>query len=272
MIFSDSKSPRQLASHLQRVLLVDSTQANARMMAELLKDLGSGRTYIETTEAGALESCKQLEPQLIITEFAGPTFEGLRVTKALRRSGLACRMAPVIMVTAEATAAAILGARNAGVHEFLRKPFAIRDLSRRIEAVMLHRRDWIEAVNYVGPDRRRFNSGEYQGPRKRRSDNAAQEAAGRVEQALRILKSALGAIESEPMQARRSIQAQAADLHAVAVKASDMKLMAAVAPLQRALRAMGEAGPLSRSVLEAASAGLWPFMPDEAAGKQQMAI
>ena len=271
MIYTDGKSSRQLASYLQRVLLVDSTQANARMMSELLKDLGSGRTYVETTEAGALETCKQLEPQLIITEFAGPTFDGLRFTKAMRRSGLSCRMAPVIMVTAEATAAAILGARNAGVHEFLRKPFAILDLSRRIEAVMLNRRDWIEAVNYVGPDRRRFNSGEYQGPRKRRSDNAAQQAAGRIEQALKILKSALAAIESDPMQARRSIQAQAADLHAVAVKSSNMKLMAAVAPLQRALLAIGDAGALSRPALEAASEGLWVFLPDDA-GKEQMAI
>ena len=145
------------------------------MMAELVKNLGAGRIYTETAEAQALETCKRLEPQLVITEWSGPMFEGGRFTKTLRRSDLVCRTVPVIMVTAEATAAAILGARNAGVHEFLRKPFAIRDLSRRIEAVMLTRRDWIEAVNYVGPDRRRFNSGDYRGPRKRRSDSAARE-------------------------------------------------------------------------------------------------
>ena len=272
MMLAGAKSSRQLSSFLQRVLLLDSSVANGRMMADLVKNLGANRIYTEVSEARAMEACKQLEPQLIITEWSGPLFEGLRFTRTLRRSGLACRTAPVIMVTAEATAGAILGARNVGVHEFLRKPFAIRDLQRRIEAVMLNRRDWIEAVNYVGPDRRRFNSGDYRGPRKRRSDSTAPEESARIEQALKILKSAFGAIQTDPAQARRSIQAQAADLHAVAVRTSDMKLMNAVAPLQRAMIAIGEAGPLSRPKLETAAAGLWAFAPEAAAEKERVAI
>nr|6SFT_A Chain A, Two-component receiver protein CleD [Caulobacter vibrioides NA1000] len=31
-------------------------------------------------------------------------------------------------------------------------------------------REWVEAVAYVGPDRRRFNSADYKGPRKRKAD------------------------------------------------------------------------------------------------------
>ena len=38
----------------------------------------------------------------------------------------------------------------------MRKPFTIGDLERRLEAVTLKPRDWVEAVQYVGPDRRRF--------------------------------------------------------------------------------------------------------------------
>jgi len=272
MIYSASKTSHPLASFLQRVLLIDASQASARMMAELVKDLGASRIYIETAEAQALETCRQLEPQLIITELSGPTFDGIKFTRALRRSRLPCRATPVILVTAEATSAAILGARNNGVHEFLRKPFTIRDLSRRIEAVMLNRRDWIEAVAYVGPDRRRFNSGDYSGPRKRKADNTVHPESERLEQALKILKSALAAIESDPVQARRSIQAQAADLHAVAVRTNDMKLMGAVAPLQRALIAMGDYGNLSRQVLEAAAAALWVFLPKDADEPGRLAI
>ena len=52
----------------------------------------------------------------------------------------------------------------------MRKPFTIKDLERRLEAVTLKPRDWVEAVQYVGPDRRRFNSAEYKGPRKRKAD------------------------------------------------------------------------------------------------------
>ena len=272
MIIPAGKNANQVAASLQRVLLLDASSANARMTAELLKGLGAGRSYIETVEANALETCREVEPKLIITELAGPGFDGLRFVKTLRRSRLPCRAAPVIMVTAEATAATIVGARNAGVHEFLRKPFAIRDLSRRIEAVLLTRRDWIEAVNYVGPDRRRFNSGEYRGPRKRQADQAADEEARRIDQALKILKSALSAVESDPDQARRSLQAQAQDLHGVAVRTNDLKLMSAVAPLQRAMIAIGEVGPLSRPALEAAAAGLWAFAPAGSADASRLVI
>jgi CheY-like chemotaxis protein len=273
MLSTGAKSSRQLAPFLQRVLLLDSSQANARMIAELVKDLGAGRICADVSETQAMETCKQFEPQLIITELSGPLFEGPRFTKALRRSGLACRTVPVIVITAEATTGAILGARNAGVHEFLRKPFTLRDLSRRIEVVMLHRRDWIEAMNYVGPDRRRFNSGDYRGPRKRRSDSAARDASERVEQALKILKSALAAVETDPAQALRSMRAQAADLHAIAVRANDMKLMNAVAPLQRALIAMSDTGLLSKRTLETVAAGLWAFTPKIATpGREGFAI
>jgi hypothetical protein len=76
------------------------------------------------------------------------------------------------MVTAEATPSSIGGARNSGVHEFLRKPYTAGDLFRRVENVVLKPRDWIEAQMYVGPDRRRFNSEDYGGSKKRRADAA----------------------------------------------------------------------------------------------------
>ena len=51
-----------------------------------------------------------------------------------------------------------------------------------------------------------------------------------------------------------------------------MKLMNAVAPLQRALIAIGEAGPLSRRALETASAELWAFAPEIPGQKDRLAI
>jgi hypothetical protein len=48
-------------------------------------------------------------------------------------------------------AGAILAARDAGVHEFLRKPYSMKDLVRRLEAVTLRDRDWVEGVGYIGP-------------------------------------------------------------------------------------------------------------------------
>jgi CheY-like chemotaxis protein len=263
MINSENRLCRQLAPLLQRVLLVDASLAGTRTTAEVLKDLGASRIYPATNEAQALAICREAEPQLVITEMTGPTLDGLRFVRALRRSDLSCRSAPVIVASADATAAAIVGARNAGVHEFLRKPFTIRDLTRRLDAAMLRPREWIEAVNYVGPDRRRFNSGDYQGPRKRMADSAKEDKAARILQALKILASAVAAIETDPVQSLRAMQAQAASLRTVAVAAGDLKLIEAVARLQRPLMAAATSGVLPRPEIEAGCADLWTFMPSE---------
>ena len=85
-------------------------------------------------------------------------------------------MAPVILYTADATVDTIKGARDAGAHEFLRKPYTIKDLFRRVENVVFKPRDWIEAQMYVGPDRRRFNSESYAGARKRQAEKPAAQA------------------------------------------------------------------------------------------------
>lgn len=263
MIFGEEKLARQLAPFLQRVLVVDGSPAGGKLLGELLKGVGAKQVYAESSAAAAMAACKAVEPQVIFTELAGKDLDGLQFVRALRRSNMACRQAPVIVVTAEATAAAIVASRNAGVHEFLRKPFTTRDLVRRLEAVCLRSRDWIEAMNYIGPDRRRFNSGDYQGPRKRQSDHPAMADAARIRQALIILKSAIKAIESDPVQALRAMQAQTAELQKVAASIKDPRLKAATAVFDRCLCAAAQSGVLSRSDVEASSASLWGFMPPE---------
>ena len=245
------------------MLVVDPHPASTRLMTELLKDLGARFVMVEQTTSRALAAAKAEDPMLIFSELSGPGLDGLEFTRLLRKSDLSCRKVPVIMVTGEATAQAILGARDSGVHEFLRKPFTIKDLMRRVEAVTLKQRDWVEAVRYIGPDRRRFNSGEYKGPRKRKSDNTAMPEAARVEQALRILKSAITAIESDPKQALRAMQAQAVDLTKAAVAVADMGLVTAAAELQTVLNECAAAGHMNRPKIEQACLALWPSLPKD---------
>jgi CheY-like chemotaxis protein len=272
MIFGEEKLARLIAPSLNRVLVIDGSPSGARLLSELLKGIGGKHVYVETTDATALAACKNFEPQIIFTELTGKNLDGLAFVRNLRRSTLSCRQAPVIVVTAEATAAAIVSSRNAGVHEFLRKPFTIKDLARRLEAVIVRSRDWIEAINYIGPDRRRFNSGDYQGELKRQTDHPAMADAARIRQALNILISAIKAIESDPLQALRSMQAQAAELQKVALAVNDLKLTAAVAVFQRCLSASSQSGVLSRSDVEASVAGLWAFMPPEAEAEADRSV
>ena len=262
MFTADDKLHQRLAPHLQRVLIVDPQPAAVRLLGDLLRSIASTQLVTAANDQKALQLAQMFDPQIIFMEHSAPHLDGARLAKAIRRSEFACRKAPIIMVTGEATAGAILGARDAGVHEFLRKPFTIKDLLRRLEAVALKPRDWVEAVQYIGPDRRRFNSGDYSGPRKRKSDTRKTPDQVRVLQALKIVRAAAGALDSDWMQARRALLAQASDIQKAAVAVGDTTLMEAAIALGRQLP---DDGAVNRVGLEAAIEALLTFMPKEEA-------
>ena len=271
MFNDEAKLIQRMAPMLQKVLIVDPQPASAKLLAELLRNLSCGGQHWQapSTRKG-LAAVAQVEPQLVFVELSSGDVDGLEFTRKLRRSDLAARQVPVIMVTATATAGAIVKARDAGVHEFLRKPYTAKDLLRRLEAVCLHPRDWIEAVSYVGPDRRRFNSGDYTGPLKRRSDAKATPHTDRMLRALRILKQAVTAVDSDPAQALRAMQAQAAELQTIAAIA--IELNAAARRLQSYLETVAVTGAFDRKEAARHIAPLLAYLPkDEAAGRETAA-
>ncbi|MDO8377358.1 response regulator [Phenylobacterium sp.] len=263
MFNEEHKLVQRMVPMLQRVLIVDPAPASARLLADLVRNISAGQIWNAPNNKRGLQAAEQVNPQLIFVELSGDNVDGIDFTRRIRREDFSCRQAPIIMVTATATAGAILGARDAGVHEFLRKPYTAKDLLRRLEAVTLRPRDWVEAVDYIGPDRRRFNSGDYKGKLKRRSDIKTTPDAARILQALKILRSALTAIESDPRQALRSMEAQVAELQRSAVAVSDLKLAACVGAFQRYLRVATNRGVLIPHEVSAQAAPLLAFLPAE---------
>jgi DNA-binding NtrC family response regulator len=61
-------------------------------------------------------------------------------------------------------------ARDAGVTEFLIKPFKATDVAKRIEHVINHPRDFVSTADFFGPDRRRKIDKNYNGPKRRKED------------------------------------------------------------------------------------------------------
>jgi CheY-like chemotaxis protein len=263
---NDAKVIQRMAPLLQRVLIGDPHAANARLLGELLRDMFHCQVWAAPTTDKALKLCGSIEPDMIFVEMTAEKLDGIDFAKRLRRGHLNCRKAPVIMMTGQATAAGILAARDAGVHEFLRKPFTVKDLLRRLEAVTLRPRDWIEAVDYVGPDRRRFNSGDYTGPLKRSADIAETPDAERTSQALKILRSAVSAIRVDPAQAMRALHAQAAELEAIGARTGDERLTVTAAAFSQYLaeqRVAPDQGDLERQ-----AAPLLAYLPRIETGAQ----
>jgi DNA-binding response OmpR family regulator len=248
-----------------RFLVIDPNLATAKMLANLLRSLSpSVQVYGAQDAEKALLLAGQVAPELVFVEASAPNFDGMAFTRAFRRSDLGCREAPIIMVFTEVKAAQILGARDSGVHEFLRRPVSLGDLERRLEAVSGRPRDWIEAVNYVGPDRRRFNSAaDYQGPNKRRTDGT--KTGQKINQALRIIQSASRQVEADPVQAARALNTQARILIELSAGQDALKRLGVAAlALQTYLNTAARQGAsLARDQVETHSDSVLRAAPDK---------
>ncbi|MFT4091506.1 MAG: response regulator [Asticcacaulis sp.] len=198
----------KLKPHLKHVLLLEPNVGYARMLMEMMRALGVGEVVHLKTGKEALDKAHMETFTLIFCAHEPDVSHAAEFTRNLRRSDAPSRKAPVIMMLGEAYIGPFLReARDAGADEFMKKPFAWADFRNRVEHVAFKSRPWIEAVGYVGPDRRRFNSGEYAGERKRSSDKVNEELQP-VEQAVRILRAAHSQYESNPQQARKAMMAQ----------------------------------------------------------------
>lgn len=160
-----------LAPLVSHVVILDAHLHGARLLGDIVKQLGSREVVIETDGDLAMETVRSIEPTLIFTEMTAG-LDGLAFVRSLRRSTLGCRQAPVITLAAEPTASRIRQARDASVHEFMRRTYTSEEIVRRIEGFILRPPGWLENRHHVGPDRRRFSAESFHTPKRRRSDQS----------------------------------------------------------------------------------------------------
>lgn len=206
MLALDPKLQARLRQHMNRVLILEGNPAYARMLADMLRVLGAENIVIETDDRKGAVLLQDLDPQLVITEYKTPKVDGIAFTRNLRHSRLPCKAVPVLMVKADITVDELREARNAGVHEMLKKPFAWQDLLSRLQNVLLKPREWIQVATYTGPCRRSFNTGDYKGPKKRRNDGGGVRVA--VEEAVRLMRASVDILDEDPPSAMTSIMQQ----------------------------------------------------------------
>lgn len=138
------------------VLVADSSPYVSNLVASMLRTLGI-REIREANDARAVATELGLRTfNVLMIDDDLPDLDGVEVTRRLRgRQGDPNRHLPVIMMASAPDAARIATARDAGINEFLRKPFAANHIEARLLALQTQPRPFIEAETYAGPDRRR---------------------------------------------------------------------------------------------------------------------
>jgi len=142
--------------HGLRVLIIDPVRFNRDIIKSSLVSAGVS-FFVEAASIG--QASKRLETvegiDLIILDEDIGEETGLSFTKRIRHGETTFDPAiPVVMVSAVTSAQQVIDARNAGVHEFVSRPFDMGTLIDRVSKPFLHPRTFIRAPGYVGPDRR----------------------------------------------------------------------------------------------------------------------
>jgi len=231
----DPRLQTRLRQQMKRVLILEENPAYARMLADMLRILGSDTIIVESDDRRAMSLVDDLEPQLILCEYKTARIDGIGFTKELRRGGGKCKQVPVIMVMADLTSTQLTEPRNAGVHEMMCKPFAWQDLLKRLQNVLFKPRDWIEVATYTGPDRRRFNTGEYSGAKKRRGEVVGA-LKSQLDAAVTSLHLGLGDFDIDTTVALQNVMTQMAVLVPACKTVKDPRFVNAVTSIVTELR------------------------------------
>ncbi len=117
-----------------KVLIVDDFSTMRRIVKNILKQIGY--SDIEEAEDGntALARLRQGGFGLVVSDWNMPNMTGLDLLKAIRADNDLSSV-PVLMVTAEAKKENVLDAIQAGVNNYVVKPFTADVLKEKIEKI-----------------------------------------------------------------------------------------------------------------------------------------
>jgi CheY-like chemotaxis protein len=115
------------------ILVVDDDPAIAALLTSALGDLGVYRTMAARSGAEALSRIAGQCPDLILLDIALPDLDGFALRDVLRlRHGTGAL--PILFMTVGQHEAAF---QRRGVRDWLRKPFGLAELFRRVEPLLL---------------------------------------------------------------------------------------------------------------------------------------
>jgi len=118
----------------KHVLIVEDEPAIRDMVAFALSRAGMNPVHAADARA-AQDAIMQRVPDLILLDWMLPGLSGLEYARRLRRDEMT-RDVPIIMLTARGEENDRVGGLDAGVDDYVVKPFSTRELVARIRAVM----------------------------------------------------------------------------------------------------------------------------------------
>ena len=117
------------------ILIVDDYKTMLRIIRNLLRQLEFQNIDDATDGNSALQRLYQKDYELIISDWNMEPMTGLQLLREVRRNDR-LRHIPFIMVTAESKTENVIAAKEAGVSNYIVKPFNAETLKAKLQSVL----------------------------------------------------------------------------------------------------------------------------------------
>jgi two-component system chemotaxis response regulator CheY len=117
------------------ILIVDDYKTMLRIVRNLLNQLGFQNVDEATDGSSALQKLRERNFGLVISDWNMEPMTGLQLLKEVR-SDIKLKSMPFIMVTAESKTENVVAAKEAGVNNYIVKPFNAATLKQKIASVI----------------------------------------------------------------------------------------------------------------------------------------
>ena len=117
------------------ILIVDDYKTMLRIVENLLKQLGFKNITQAMDGSAALKMLREGNFSMVISDWNMQPMTGLQLLKEVR-ADTKLKAMPFIMVTAESKTENILAAKEAGVNNYIVKPFNAETLKQKLTAVI----------------------------------------------------------------------------------------------------------------------------------------
>lgn len=117
------------------ILIVDDYRTMLRIIRNLLKQLGFNNVEEATDGSAALQKLRDKNFGLVISDWNMEPMSGLQLLKEVR-SDIKLKETPFIMITAESKSENVVAAKEAGVSNYIVKPFNAATLKGKLSSVL----------------------------------------------------------------------------------------------------------------------------------------
>lgn len=117
------------------ILIVDDYKTMLRIIRNLLKQLGFDNVDEATDGSAALQRLRDKPYSLVISDWNMEPMSGLQLLKEVRADSR-LKDTPFIMITAESKSENVVAAKQAGVTNYIVKPFNAATLKTKLSAVI----------------------------------------------------------------------------------------------------------------------------------------